>query len=232
MRALIVEADKEMGDFIAKGLRGERFLADEVRSGEEGVAFVKEGRYDAAVIDLDGPARSSVAGAGLQTIAALRGRGETFPILALSADATPAAKVKALNLGADDYLVKPFAVIELVARLRALLRRERKMTGPVLAVGDLMLDTLTHKATRAGRPLVLGRKEFVLLEYLMRNAGTPLTRGMILEHAWDMNADPFTNTVDVHISFLRAKIDKGRRKNDRMIKTVYGYGYKIEGGKT
>ncbi len=144
----------------------------------------------------------------------------------LSVTGDVATKIEALNLGADDYLAKPFSLAELLARVHALLRREKKITGPKLVVADLEMDTRAHTVARAGKVIPLNRKEFALLEYLMRNPGTTLTRSMILEHVWDMNADPFTNTVDVHIRFLREKIDVGRRK--KLLKTVHGFGYKIE----
>lgn len=223
MKILIIEDEREIADFVARGLEAERFAVDRALTGAEAVAWVKANRYDLAIVDVNLGKNES----GLDVCAELRESGETFPIIMLSVTSDAATKVRALNLGADDYLTKPFFIVELLARIRALLRREKKITGPKLALADIVVDTLAHTATRAGKLLVLNRKEFTLLEYLMRNPGTTLTRAMILEHVWDMNADPFTNTVDVHISFLRAKIDSGRRK--KLIKTVYGYGYKIEG---
>jgi two-component system response regulator MprA len=124
--------------------------------------------------------------------------------------------------------VKPFFMAELLARMRALLRREHRTINPILRIADLVLDAAGHTVRRGKRDIHLNRKEFSLLEYMMRHSGTTLTRGMILEHVWDMNADPFTNTVDVHIRFLRQKIDEGR--SVKLIKTVHGYGYKIEAG--
>ncbi len=222
MRILIIENEKEVADFIVRVLKSERFTVDRASTGAEGLARTKAARYDVAIIDSDlGP-----GGSGLDACSAIRVGGEAFPIIVLSAANDTAVKIRALDLGADDCLAKPFVAAELLARIRALMRREKKLTGPVLAVGDLVMDTLTHKVSRAGKSIALGRKESVLLEYFMRNPGVPLTRAILLEHVWDMNADPFTNTVDVHISFLRAKIDAGRQK--KMIKTVYGYGYKIE----
>jgi two-component system OmpR family response regulator len=144
----------------------------------------------------------------------------------LSVTGDTSTKIEALNIGADDYLAKPFSLAELLARIRALLRREKHLVGPKLQIGDLEMDIIAHTVARAGKRIELNRKEFALLEYLMRNPGITLTRSMILEHVWDMNADPFTNTVDVHIRFLREKIDVGRRK--KFLKTVHGFGYKIE----
>jgi len=165
-------------------------------------------------------------GNGLEVCKAARDRGLTFPIIILSVVADLATKVDALNLGADDYLTKPFSSVELAARVRALLRREKTLIGTLIQVGDLVMDTARHEVARGGRQIKLNKKEFALLEYLMRHKGTTLTRAMILEHVWDMNVDPFTNTVDVHIRFLRAKIDDGHKK--KLLKTVHGYGYKID----
>jgi two-component system OmpR family response regulator len=226
MKILIIEDEREIADFVTRGLEAERFVVDRAPTGAEGVEWAKANRYDLAIIDVNLGKKES----GLDVCAELREAGETFPIIMLSVTSDAATKVQALNLGADDYLTKPFFIVELLARIRALLRREKKIIGPKLILADVVVDTLAHTATRAGKLLVLNRKEFTLLEYLMRNLGTTLTRSMILEHVWDMNADPFTNTVDVHISFLRAKIDSGRRDRDKLIKTVYGYGYKMERG--
>jgi len=161
---------------------------------------------------------------GLDVCAELRENGEACPIIMLSVTNDSATKVRALNLGADDYLTKPFSIVELLARIRALLRREKKITGPKITIADIVMDTLAHTATRAGKLLPLNRKEFTLLEYLMRNPGTTLTRAMILEHVWDMNADPFTNTVDVHIRRLRAKIPE----ISSQLQTVRNVGYRLQ----
>jgi DNA-binding response OmpR family regulator len=177
--------------------------------------------YDAGIFDVRLPGIS-----GIEVCRAIRERKKEFPIIMLSVMNDAVTKVEALNAGADDYLVKPFFTAELLARLRALLRREKKTMGPVLQIADLVVDTLTHGVKRGKESIHLNRKEFGLLEYLMRNPGMTLTRGMILEHVWDMNADPFTNTVDVHIRFLRQKIDEGHKR--KLIKTMHGYGYKIE----
>jgi len=223
MRILVLESENEVANDIIRGLVAARYAVDRAATAAEGLEWAKEDRYDAAVIDMNLGGGMS----GLGVCVAMRERGASFPIIMLSASNDPAVRIRALDNGADDYLVKPFVVAELRARVRALLRRGKALTAVTLVVGDLVMDTLTHKVSRAGKPITLGRKEYVLLEYLMRNAGVPLKRATLLEHVWDMNADPFTNTVDVHISFLRAKIDSGRRK--KMIRTVYGFGYKIEG---
>jgi len=163
---------------------------------------------------------------GIETCQRLRQRGMTFPIIILSAATDTLTKAEALECGADDYLQKPFFMAELVARIRALLRRGDNAEEPVVKLGGLVMDTIGHTITRAGKALELNRKEFSLLEYFMRNPGVTLTRAMILEHVWDANADPFTNTVDVHIRFLRQKVDAGFKR--KLLKTVHGYGYKFD----
>jgi DNA-binding response OmpR family regulator len=222
MKILLVEDEQAIAEFVINSLKAENFSVDWAQSGLRGLMWAKVNQYDLAILDINLGSGES----GLETCEAIRERGKTFPILVLSVINDPQTKISALNLGADDYLTKPFFAAELIARVRALLRREKKMTGPKLMLADLEMDTLTHTVTRRGRPVTLNRKEFALLEYMLRNAGTTLTRGMILEHVWDMNADPFTNTVDVHIRFLRAKIDDRYKK--KLIKTIHGYGYKIE----
>lgn len=222
MRALLIEDDKDIASFITHGLKAERFAVDWADTGEKGLMWAKVNAYDVGVFDIKLPGAQS----GLDVCRTIRERGRNFPVIILSVTGDVATKIEALNLGADDYLAKPFSLAELLARIHALLRREKKITGPILKVADLQIDTHAHSVTRAGKPIQLNRKEFALLEYLMRNVGTTLTRSMILEHVWDMNADPFTNTVDVHIRFLREKIDEGRRK--KLLKTVHGFGYKIE----
>ncbi len=222
MRILVVEDEREIADFILNGLRAEHFAVDWAETSRKGLMLGKVNPYDAAILDI----KLDKGESGLDVCKAIRERGKTFPIIMLSVNNDPKTKVEALNIGADDYLTKPFFIAELVARVRALLRREKKMTGSKLRLADLEMDTLSHAVFRAGRPIRLNKKEFALLEYFMRNPGTTLTRSMILEHVWDMNADPFTNTVDVHIRFLRVKIDDGFPK--KLLKTVHGYGYKIE----
>jgi DNA-binding response OmpR family regulator len=222
MRILLVEDDDAIAEFVIASLKAEDFAVDWARSGLRALMWVKVNQYDLAVLDINLGSGES----GLDTCEAIREQGKTFPILMLSVINDAQTKISALNLGADDYITKPFFAAELLARIRALLRREKKMTGPKLIIADLEMDTLAHTVTRRGKSIVLNRKEFALLEYMMRNAGTTLTRGMILEHVWDITADPFTNTVDVHIRFLRAKIDEKYKK--KLIKTIHGYGYKIE----
>lgn len=223
MRVLLVEDEKEIANFVITGLKAERFAVDWTPNGAQGLLWGKVNPYDLAVLDINLGASPEN---GLGICKAIREKGQTFPIIMLSVTSDAKTKVDALNIGADDYLTKPFFVAELVARIRALMRREKQLIGTKLAVADLEIDTLKHSAVRDGKPIKLNKKEFSLLEYLIRNAGTTLTRSMILEHVWDINADPFTNTVDVHIRFLRTKIDRGYRK--KLLKTVHGCGYKIE----
>ncbi|HVO28544.1 MAG TPA: response regulator transcription factor [Candidatus Paceibacterota bacterium] len=222
MRILLVEDEKDIAGFIIKGLKAEKFVVDWTPRSEQALFWAKVNNYDLAIMDI------TISGdkTGIEVCRLAREKGRAFPILMLSVVHDTATKVKALNAGADDYLTKPFSMIELLARARALMRREKKIVGPVLAVGDLSLDLNAHTVTRGRKAITLNRKEFGLLEYLMRNPGTTFTRSMILEHVWETTTDPFTNTVDVHIRFLRRKIDDDRKT--KLIKTVHGYGYKIE----
>lgn len=222
MRILVIEDEKNIANFVVSALKAERFAVDWADTADKGLMWGKVNTYDLGIFDIKLPGGHN----GLEICKAIREKGKTFPIIMLSVTGDVATKIEALNIGADDYLAKPFSIAELLARVRALLRREKKLTGPRLMVGDLELDALSHTVVRAGKRIELNRKEFSLLEYMMRNPGTTLTRNMILEHVWDMNADPFTNTVDVHIRFLREKIDVGRKK--KLLKTVHGCGYKIE----
>ncbi|HVM76898.1 MAG TPA: response regulator transcription factor [Candidatus Paceibacterota bacterium] len=222
MRALLVEDEPKMAHFILEGLRSDHFAVDWTDNAEKALFWAKTNPYDVGVIDIN----LGKGGNGIDICKAIRAKGKTFPVIMLSVISDTATKVEALNSGADDYLTKPFAIMELIARVRALLRREKHIVGPVITIADLELDSLAHTVRRNGKSIDLNKKEFALLEYLMRNQGTTLTRTMILEHVWDINADPFTNTVDVHIRFLRGKIDEGRKK--KLLKTVHGYGYKIE----
>lgn len=221
MRILLIENEEEVGRFILNGLRMERFAVDWAQTGERGLLLAKVNPYDCVVMDI----KLSDGQSGLDVCRELRAQERTFPIIVLSAVREAEARVKVLNMGADDVLMKPFLFAELLARVRALLRREKAMIGPVLKSGDIVLDTIAHKVMCGGKELSLNRKEFALLEYFMSNQGTLLTRAMILEHVWDTDTDQFTNTVDVHISFLRRKLGKAR---STLIKTVHGYGYKLE----
>jgi len=221
MRVLIVEDEAEIASFIKKGLEAEGYSVDAAGDGKKGLDLARINDYDLIVLDIMLPEKD-----GLEVCRELRKEKTNVLVLILSVKSDSSVKVEALDAGADDYLTKPFSFEELLARIRALQRRGKTIMGPKLKVEDLEMDTAAHKVFRAGKLINLSKKEFSLLEYLMRNQGVVLTRAMILEHVWDMNADPFTNTVDVHIMELRDKIDEGHRK--KFIQTVRGTGYKIE----
>jgi len=221
MRILIVEDEEEIASFIKKGLEAERFSVDHADDGKKGLWLAKTNDYDLIILDIKMPEKD-----GLEVCRELREERKSPPILMLGVKTETSVKVEALNTGADDYLTKPFSFEEFLARIRALLRCGKAIAGPKLKVADLEMDTVAYKVTRAGRPIKLTKKEFSLLEYFMRNVGAVLTRNVILEHVWDMNANPFSNTVDVHVQFLRKKIDAGHKR--KLIQTIRGSGYKME----
>ncbi len=223
MRALIVEDDATISDFVAKGLQGAGFVVDAVADGIHGLQRASDGGYDVAVIDLMLPGMD-----GLALIHAMRQRRVATPVLILSAKRSVDDRVMGLQVGGDDYLTKPFALPELLARVQALIRRATG-NAPVttLTVGDLTLDLMTRVATRGGRELdELRPREFALLEYLMRNSGRVVSKAMILSHVWDYNFDPRTNVVDVLIHRLRERVDKGFEP--KLIHTVRGIGYVLK----
>jgi len=219
MRALLVEDDATIGEFVRKGLREAGFMVDHARDGEEGLRLALAEPYDAAVVDLMLPGRD-----GLSLIEELRGKGCRTPVLILSAKRSVDDRVRGLQGGGDDYLTKPFALSELVARLHALIRRATGAPEATrLAVADLGLDLLTREVTRGGRRLELRPREFALLEYLMRQSGRVVSKSAILSHVWDYNFDPRTNVVDVLVHRLRDKVD--RDFEPKLIQTVRGVGY-------
>jgi two-component system OmpR family response regulator len=221
MRALIIEDDPTIAEFVARGLREAGFAVDIAADGETGLALAAGEPYDVAIIDLMLPKRD-----GLSVIDDLRRRGRSMPVLILSAKRSVDDRVQGLQAGGDDYLTKPFAFAELLARVQALVRRATRSPEPTtVTVGDLSLDLLSRKVTRAGTSLELRPREFALLEYLMRNAGKVISKTMILSHVWDYNFDPQTNIVDVLVSRLRDKIDRPFEK--KMLQTVRGVGYVI-----
>ena len=224
MRLLLVEDDEEAAHFVLKGLRESGHTVDHAADGREGLFRATEGDYDVIITDRMLPHLD-----GLTIVQLLRQQGRTTPVLVLSALGTVDDRVKGLRAGGDDYLTKPFAFAELLARVEALLRRK---SGPqattVLRVADLELDLLGRRATRAGRELDLTAREFMLLEFLVRRAGQVVTRTMLLEGVWDLQFDPQTNLVDVHISRLRQAVDKGFDKP--LIHTVRGAGYVVRDG--
>jgi two-component system OmpR family response regulator len=219
MRALIVEDDRTIAEFVARGLREAGFAVDEAPDGEAGLEMALAEPYDVAIIDLMLPRRD-----GLTVIDELRRRGRTMPVLILSARRSVDDRVRGLQSGGDDYLTKPFAFAELLARVQALVRRATRAPEPTtLTVGDLTLDLLSRKVSRGGVPIELRPREFALLEYLMRSAGRVVSKTMILSHVWEYSFDPQTNIVDVLVSRLRDKID--RPFEHKLLQTVRGVGY-------
>ena len=219
MKLLVVEDDRETAAYLAKGLGESGYTVDRAADGREGLFLASAGSYDAIVVDRMLPGLD-----GLSLLGALRAAEIRTPALILSALGTVDDRVKGLRAGGDDYLVKPFAFSELLARIEALLRRGATVAATTrLTVGDLELDLLTRTVKRGGKALDLLPREFRLLEYLMRNAGHVVTRTMLLEHVWDYHFDPQTNVVDVHVSRLRQKIDKSFEHP--LLHTVRGAGY-------
>ncbi|MFQ6042395.1 MAG: winged helix-turn-helix domain-containing protein [Candidatus Poribacteria bacterium] len=219
MKVLVVEDDKKIARFIAKGLREAGFAVEHIADGEEGLYLALHGDYDVIVMDIMLPKVD-----GLSIIEEMRRSGISTPVLILSAKRSVDDRVKGLNIGSDDYLTKPFAFSELLARIQALLRRATGAAEPTqLVVGDLVLDLISRSVTRSGKKIELLPREIALLEYLMRNAGRVVSRTMLLEHVWGINFDPSTNVVDVHICRLRDKVDRGFLR--KFIHTVRGIGY-------
>ena len=219
MRALIVEDDATIADFVARGLRESGFAVDIAADGEEALERTRQQVYDVAIVDLMLPKRD-----GLSVIDEMRRHGIGTPVLILSARRTVDDRVKGLQAGGDDYLTKPFAFAELLARVQALVRRATRTPEPTtLTVDDLVLDLLSRRVTRDGKPIDLRPREFALLEYLMRNAGRVVSKTMILSHVWEYNFDPQTNIVDVLVSRLREKIDRPFER--KLLHTVRGVGY-------
>lgn len=220
MRILVIEDEKRIADFLGRGLESGGYAVDVANDGASGLALAHSTDYDLVILDLGLPDID-----GLTLLEKIRNRKMSPPVLILSARNAVDDRVKGLELGADDYMVKPFAFVELLARVRALLRRGQPIPER-LQVGDLVLDCIRRKVTRSSQPVELAPKEFAILEYMMRNPGRPLSRTMIVEHVWDMDYDGLTNIVDVYIRHLRSKIDDGF--SNRLIHTVRGIGYMLE----
>ena len=222
MRILVVEDEHKIARAVARALEQENYAVDVAYDGDEGYAMATTEPYDLAVIDRMIPGEYN----GLDIVKAMREEKIHTPVLILTALGTTADKTKGLDSGADDYLVKPFALAELLARVRALLRRPAEQKGIVLKADGLELDTTTFRVTRDGKEIHLTSKEFALLEFLLRNQGRPSNKETIVSHVWDYDADILLNTVEVYIKYLRAKVDEPFDK--QLIKTVRGFGYKID----
>ncbi|MCA9462907.1 MAG: response regulator transcription factor [Nitrospirales bacterium] len=221
MRILVVEDDPSLSGFILKGLREEHYAVDLATDGAAGLSMAELNPYDLIILDIMLPKMNGIA-----LCRELRAQRLTTPILLLTARETVEDRVTGLDAGADDYLTKPFAFAELLARLRALLRRSHSQATPHLCIADLELDPVAHKVWRQGQEISLTNKEYALLEYLMRNAGRVLTRTAITEHVWDIHYEAVTNFVDVHIKSLRSKMD--RDFSPQLIHTVRGAGYVLK----
>lgn len=221
MRLLVVEDEKKVASFIKKGLEEEGYAVDLASDGDEGLWMALEEVHDLILLDINLPGRD-----GLSVLEELRKKEVKTPVLLLTVRATIEDKVLGLDTGADDYLTKPFAFQELLARVRALLRRRVEAEPPLLQVADLTLDPARRVVFRGHEKIDLTTKEFALLDYFMRNVGRVLTRTMIAEHVWDYDFDPMTNVIDVYVNYLRNKIDAGREP--KLIRTVRGVGYVLQ----
>jgi heavy metal response regulator len=220
MRVLVVEDERRIADFIKRGLSEQGYAVDVAHDGDEALDWADVAQFDIIVLDVMLPLRD-----GIEVCRILRQRGIPTPVLMLTARDAVEDRVRGLDSGADDYLVKPFAFAELLARLRALARREPSVSGTRLQAGDLMLDTATREVSRQGQSIVLTSKEYALLEHLMRHPNQVLTRTMIAEHVWNYDFDNATNVIDVHIRNLRRKIDEPFPH--KLIHTVRGAGYRL-----
>jgi heavy metal response regulator len=222
MRILVVEDDKKIANFIKRGLKEESYAVDVAYDGEEGHFLATTNDYDLVLLDLMIPKMD-----GITLCKKLRGDKVTVPVIMLTAKDELQDKVEGFNSGADDYLTKPFAFEELLARVRAHSRRKLDAAPTRHEVGDLTLDLLSHKIERANKEIFLTTKEYALLEYLMRHAGEVVTRTMISEHVWDVHFDVATNAIEVYINYLRSKVDQGHKK--KLIHTIRGRGYMLKG---
>ncbi len=223
MRVLVVEDEKKVASFIKRGLEEENFAVDVAFDGEEGLYLAENNPYDVILMDLMLPKKD-----GLSVIKELREKEITTPVLCLTAKDAVEDIVSGLDTGSDDYLTKPFAFGELLARVKALVRRTNKDRGAEIHFADLRLDPVTHKVWRSDKEIDLTAKEYALLEYFMRNPNEVLTRSMIAEHVWDYTFDSFTNIIDVYVNYLRKKID--REFENKLIHTVRGVGYVLKEG--
>ena len=220
MRILLIEDDTQTIGFLKSGLETECFSVDQAFDGEAGLYLAKTNDYDLIITDYFLPKKN-----GLEVCEGIRAKGKKIPIIVLSVHSAVPNKVALLNAGADDYLTKPFSFEELLARVKALLRRPLETQSDVLELANLRLDSGRHQFRMGNLEIALTRKEFQLLEFLLRNKGQVVSRTMILEHVWDIHGDIFSNSIETHVSNLRRKIDK--RRNQKLIKTISGIGYKL-----
>jgi DNA-binding response OmpR family regulator len=226
MRLLVIEDDLKIATAIKRGLELKGFAVDAVYDADSGLAHALDDDYDAVILDRMLP--GSMDGVGIAQ--KVRAEKVHVPILMLTARGTLGDKVEGLNSGADDYLVKPFAFDELIARIRALLRRPKTHQGSILTVGDLTLDTLSYEVKRGKKVIKLSQREFALLEYLMNHDGQVVSKDMIISHVWNGDADILPNTVEVYVGYLRKKIDRPFRPKPELLQTMRGFGYKLAAG--
>jgi len=222
MRVLVIEDDHKIANAIKRGLEQESFAVDVSYTGKDGLGSAQTFSYDLIILDRMLPEVD-----GINICKILRKKNNHTPILFLTAKDKVSDRVQGLNAGADDYLVKPFAFEELLARIRALLRRPTKTINNELRIGDLTLNSVTFEVKRGTKKIFLSQKEFALLEYFMRNPGRILTKDNIISHVWDYDADILLNTVEVYVGYLRNKINKPFKSKPQLLKTIRGFGYKI-----
>lgn len=225
MKILIIEDEKKIADAIKKGLQIERYVVDIAYRGDDGYDLASTVDYDLIILDIMLPGMD-----GIELCKKLRSEGNTTKILMLTAKSQVVDRVKGLDMGADDYLTKPFAFDELLARIRALLRRPKKTISETFCVDDLTLNTKTHEVFRDAKKLELTKREFMLLLYFIKNKGIIVTKDQITEHVWDYDSDILPNTVEVHVKKLREKIDKPFPDKKPLLHTVFGFGYKLGEG--
>jgi DNA-binding response OmpR family regulator len=221
MRILIIEDEPEMMSFLTDRLKEKGFAIDTADTGTKGIYLAKTNDHDVILLDYSLPEKN-----GFEVCEEIRRSGKNTPIIMISVTDSVPYKVKGLNSGADDYISKPFYFEELFARIQAVLRRPTAMESPVLSIDDLQLDTARQIVTRTGKPIYLTRKEFALMEFMLKHSGVVVTRGSIMEHIWDVNLDPFSNTIETHILNLRKKIEADGKI--KLIHSVPGRGYKID----
>jgi len=224
MRILIIEDEKKLADSIKRGLEQETYAVDTAYEGTDGFGLAIIHDYDLIILDIMLPGMD-----GLEICKRLRGERISTPIIMLTARGQVKDRVSGLNSGSDDYLVKPFAFEELLARIKALSRRPKNNIGPVLSHGGLKLNTMTYEVSRFGKKIELSKKEYALLEFLLRNKGRIISKQKIISHVWDGDADILLNTVEVYISYLRNKIDRPFGKNPPLIHTIRDFGYRLGG---